>query len=126
MHRGASLLGVSAESDRNVGADAKAQIVGLARAEVSEHSRGRRAEIDDNLRRRDRQTLSAAQIERHPAPAPGIDLEAQRRKSLHLRVLGDTFLLAVASELATHESLRRQRTNGLQHLDLLVAQRLAI
>ncbi len=81
---------------------------------------------DQHLGRRHRHPLAGADEERHPVPAPRIDVQPHRRVGLDRRVGGDPRLVAVALELPAHQVLGHQRANGAEHLDLLVADRLGV
>ena len=68
----------------------------------------------DDLRRRLVEALAGAQVERHAGPAPRVDVQAQRRVRLDVRVRRDAGLVAVAAILAAHEIGRRGRSNGFE------------
>ena len=114
------------EGDGDVGAEAEAQVIGLLGGEIAEHVGRRRPQLHHHLGGAHRQALAGAQVERHPAPAPRVDGERQRRVGLDLRAGGHARLLAVTLELAAHQLRRRHRAHRLQQLHLLVAQRLAV
>src|SRR5690349_6669027 len=52
-------------------------------------------------------------------------MQPKRGECLDARVPGNTLFFAVATVLAAYQILGRQRPNGFQHLDLLVAERFA-
>ena len=65
--------GVGADRDRDVGADAKPQII-APEIEAAIHRR-RLAEANDEFGAGHRQALSRADVNRHALPAPGIDFQ---------------------------------------------------
>ncbi len=116
---------MGSERDRDVGTDAETQVVGLLGTQIAKHMGRRGPQVDDDLGRGHWKILASPHVERHASPAPRVDLQVHGRERLHLRIGCDTLLLAVAAELPADDILRPQRTDGLQHLHLLVAQRLA-
>ena len=78
-------------------------------------------EVDEHLRRRQRQALAGPDEERDARPAPGVDLEAHGREGLDLGVGLDARLLPVAVELAAHDVFGPGRMDRAEHLDLFVA-----
>src|SRR6266545_6706194 len=103
---------------RHLGADPEPQMVPEQIALPDD--RWRFSKPAENLRAGYRQVLPCADIEWHPFPTPGIDLQSQRGKGLHLRIGPDSFFLAVAAKLPSDEIVRFQRWNRLQYLHLLI------
>jgi hypothetical protein len=95
-------------------------------------------ETDRHHRLGGRHALAGAQIERHPAPAPVVDVELERRVGLGHTARRDLVLFQITPHgplpdpssgvLTPHRvsmhRARRDRPDRAQHLDLLVAQRL--
>src|SRR6185437_3757811 len=109
----------------DVRSDAKADVVRVGGCERAEYVCRWRAQIDDDLGRSDGQALAGANVERYPAPAPGVDRKPQGRERFDARIGGDPRLLVVALELAAHESRRIERADRAKYFDLLIAQRIA-
>src|SRR4030095_10162391 len=74
----------------------------------------------------DRHVLAGPDVEWHPGPAPGTDLQAQRGVGFDLRVRRNAFFTAVAAELTANHIRCVQRRNGLEDLDPLIPNRLAV
>ena len=89
-------------------------------------SRGGRLSSTTHLGRVDRQALAGADEERHVGPAPGVDVQLDRREGLDRRVARDARLVAVAAELPAHDVLGVERRDRLEHARLLVADRLDV
>src|SRR5215831_17057598 len=83
-------------------------------------------EPDQDLRRGLGQALAGTNIERHPLPSPGIDLETHGGEGFHFRVWRHAFFRAVTTELPAHDVTFNQGRNRLQHLDLLIADGLTV
>src|SRR3546814_10038970 len=54
--------------------------------------------FDHDLGRGDRHALAGADVERHPGPAPGVDLELERGEGLDVGIGIDPALVAIAAE----------------------------
>ncbi len=78
-------------------------------------------EIDDDLRRGERHALPGADVERDTGPAPGVDLQAQRREGLDPGIAGHARLVAVPAELAAHHVSGIERPHRAQQPQLLGA-----
>ena len=91
------------------------------------HQVRRAAELDDDLAAPLFQRLAGAQIKRHALPAPVLDEQLDDGVGRRARVGRHALLGAVAGVLAGDDALgrilRRQHRHGVEHLDLLVAQR---
>ena len=81
-HRLAGPLGPGAERDRHVRGQPEAQVVAVGRLDLVEDHLGRLAQLDQDLGRGHRQRLAGADVDRHAAPAPRVEVEAQRREGL--------------------------------------------
>ena len=122
-HRLPGLLGAAAERDGHVGREAEPEVVRVGWLGLAEDRLGRALHLDEDLGRGHRQALAGPQVERHAAPAPGVDAQAQRRERLHRGRGSDTLHRPVAAVLAAHDVARRDRADGVEHLELLVADR---
>src|SRR5262249_20776198 len=123
LHPLARALDPNPEPDGDVRADAEAQEIGERRRLVD---RWRPAEPDDHFRAADGEALPGPDGERPPLPPPRVNLQPHRGIGLHLRARGDPLLVAVASELAPHDTVSIERSHGLEDLHLLIADRLAV
>src|SRR5260370_31931378 len=72
------------------------------------------------------QALARPDVEGHVPPAPGIDLELERRERLDRRGRRGTRLLPVAAKLSADQVLGFERRHGLEYFDLLVPYRFAV
>src|SRR5262249_10102158 len=59
-------------------------------------------------------------------PAPRIDLQAQRSKSLRLRIGRNTVFRTISAELPAYDVFFAERRDGFQNLNLLIADGLAV
>ena len=125
-HRFTGFLGACAERNEHVGTDTEAKVVPVAfLIFVEDHAR-RMLELHKNFGRGDGQALSSTDVDRYTRPAPVVDMQAQRGECFHLRVGGDTRLVAVATELASHDVAGRQRPHGFQRQDFLISNSVGI
>src|SRR5271166_45472 len=108
----------------DVRTQAEAQIV-LRQVKI-DGGRGGPAEAGDEFEAGHRQILSGTDKEGHSLPPPGVQLQPEGGEGLDFGVRGHALLLEIPLELTAHEVLRLDRRNGLEHLDLLIAERLAI
>src|SRR4029077_20687839 len=109
---------------RHLGTDPEPQIV--PRKGTLPDDRWRLSKSTEDLRASHRQVLSCADVEGHPFPTPGIDLQPQCGKGFHLRIGPDSLFLAVAPELPSDELVRLQRWNRFQNLYFLITNGLAV
>src|SRR6266496_4989837 len=109
------------ECDPHVGAEPQAQVVGAASDQLPEDLQWRPTELHQDLGGGERQALAGADVEWHPSPAPGVDLELDRGVGFHGRVRRDTVLIPVATELTPDHAGRVQRPDGSQQARALVA-----
>src|SRR5919201_5753111 len=96
-------LGPRAEGDDHLGAETEAEIVGVLGHEVIEYRLRRTLKLHQHLSGSDREALAGPDIERHASPPSGVEVQAESRKGLHLRVRGYPLLLAIAMELPAHD-----------------------
>ena len=115
---------IQGERERDLGTKPQPEVV--PRQIESLIHRRRLLQPDNDFCTRHGKAFSSPDIERNPFPAPGIDLELQRRKGFHLGVLRNAFLVSVATELPANNALLVQRRNCLEDFDLFVPDRLAI
>ena len=94
------------DADRHVGVDLEAQPVAV-RVLLREQTLGRALELDHDLGRLDGQALAGAHEDRDVGPAPGVDVETQRRVCLDGAVRVHALRLAVAAVLAADHIPRR-------------------
>src|SRR5262249_45294106 len=109
---------------RHLGTDPEPQMV--PRQSTLPDDRWRLSKPAEDLRTGHRQALSCADVERHPFPTPGIDLQSQRGKGFHLRIGRNTLFLAVAAELPSDEIVHLQRWNRFQYLHLFFTNGLTV
>ena len=108
----------------------------VGRGRVLEHLERRRLEQHGDLGASPGHALAGADVERHPGPAPVLDVELQGDVGLGDRILRDVRLVPVGGHvaplrgagriLAAHRVLRRDRLHGLGELGLLGAHGLRV
>jgi len=95
-------LGTSTKRDLHVRAEAEATKIRMGRFNLLKHDLWWRVEVNTHLRGRYGQALASPDVERHISPAPGIDIEFDRRERFDLRIGSYTRFLAIAAILAAH------------------------
>ena len=115
---------IETEGQLDVGTDPQPNIVRFQRV-VLIHRR-RLPQVNLNFRAGHSQALAGADINGHPAPAPGIDVEFERGKGLNIGIGRDTRLTAVTPKLVADEVFCVKWRNGFKDLYLLVADGFAI
>ena len=73
--------------------------------------------------RRGAEALTRACVERHSGPAPRVDVQADRRVGLDVRVCCDAGLVTVAVVLPADEIDGRDRADRFEHLGFFIEQR---
>lgn len=103
--------------------DAQHNLVRLGRPAVGQESQpGNMVQEHPHLSYPLWQSFSGPQEDRHPGPAPVVDLGPECDIGLGLRVLGHPRDIAVTLVLAPHVVRRLQRRHGTEHLGLLVVE----
>ena len=105
-------------------AEVEREHVRLPRPQAGEEGARRLAEDDGQRAPPRAQALARAQVEGHVRPAPVVDERLERDKRLGLRVRGHALLVEVAGVAAAHDPGRVERPHRLEHLHLLVDERL--
>ena len=118
------LLRPCTQRDRHVRRQPEAEVVGVRWLRFCEHGLGWTLQLHEHLGCAHGQALAGTEVERDAAPAPGVDVQAQRRERLDGRSGRDAPDLAIPAVLAAHHVLRRERPDRIEHLELPVPDRL--
>src|SRR5262249_28268882 len=113
-----------AKSSRDVGTDSESPIIGGTTARWKYD--GWFPQAYDDLGTCHRQRLSSSDVERDTLPAPGIHVQLQSDERFGFGIRRHAVFVSVAAKLAANDILRFQRANGLQDLNLFVADRFTI
>src|SRR5476649_1296254 len=82
-HRLARSLGPGSERDRHIGRQPEAQEVAVGRLDLREDHLWWLTKLDERLGCGDRQGLARPDVDRHAAPAPGVEVEPEGDERLH-------------------------------------------
>jgi hypothetical protein len=125
-HADAGDLGLEAKMVALIGLDAEGYAVGARLDVLREKQQRHPLELQDNLRNPSRQVLPGPEVEGYPLPAPVVDVELHGDVGGGPGITGHPGLIPVPLILAPDVILRGDGSQGLQDLDLLIAQRLGI
>ena len=126
LHPRPGALAVERERHPRLVGEVEGEVVGPLGAGVGagrEHRERRLLERDRDDPGPLGELLPGAQVERHPRPAPVVDLDLERHERLGVGVVGGVRMLAVAGVLAPDDVVRLDRAHRAEHLELLVADR---
>ena len=122
----ARLLRHQADLGPGLGLHPDDQLVGVGDHPPADPEPRRALEHDPDLGRLDRHRLAGADVERHPGPAPVVDLELQRDEGLGVGTELDPVDLLVAAVLAAEVAGRVGRGHRPEQVGAPVADRVGV